>query len=179
MSKFVYLLLYIAAIKLRLTAFALKPQKAIKASKKAFTNFLLGSIIKSNQTKRTENIMKIAVTHKNGQVFQHFGHTEQFKIYITENDQIVSSFVLDTNGKGHGELATLLSENNVNVLICGGIGGGAQTALTTRGIKFYGGVSGDCDSAVANLVKGTLEYNPNVKCDHHHEEHHSCSSGKC
>lgn len=123
--------------------------------------------------------MKIAVTHKDGQVFQHFGHTEQFKIYVIQDDKIVSSCVLDTNGKGHGELASLLSENRVDVLICGGIGGGAQTALTSRKIKFFGGVSGDCDKAVENLLSGTLDYNPNVKCNHHHEEHHSCSSGKC
>jgi len=52
--------------------------------------------------------MKVAVTYENGQIFQHFGHTEQFKIYTTENGKIISSEVIDTNGSGHGALAGLL-----------------------------------------------------------------------
>ncbi len=45
--------------------------------------------------------MKIAVTYENGQVFGHFGHTEQFKIYTAENEKIADSKVIDTNGSGH------------------------------------------------------------------------------
>ena len=67
--------------------------------------------------------MKIAVTYLNGSVFQHFGHTEQFKIYTVENNDIKASEIVDTNGHGHGALASFLAENDVNVLICGGIGG--------------------------------------------------------
>ena len=52
--------------------------------------------------------MKIAVTYENGKIFQHFGHTSQFKIYDTENGQITSSEVVDTNGSGHGALAGFL-----------------------------------------------------------------------
>ena len=84
--------------------------------------------------------MKIAVTYENGQIFQHFGHTEQFKIYTVENGKIVSSEVVDTNGSGHGALAGFLSEQSVAVLICGGIGGGAQMALASAGIQLFGGV---------------------------------------
>ena len=73
--------------------------------------------------------MKIAVTFDNGTVFQHFGHTEQFKIYETENGKIVSSRIISTDGQGHGALAAFLSANGVDTLICGGIGGGAQMAL--------------------------------------------------
>ena len=49
--------------------------------------------------------MKIAVTYDNGQIFQHFGHTEQFKLYTVEDGKVVSSEVVDTNGSGHGALA--------------------------------------------------------------------------
>lgn len=123
--------------------------------------------------------MKIAVTYENEQVFQHFGHTEKFKIYEVENDDIVSMKIVDTNGKGHGALATFLKENGVDTVICGGIGGGAQNALTEAGIKWYGGVTGDCNSAVISLLVGKLEYNPDAKCDHHdHDEHHDCG-GNC
>ena len=98
--------------------------------------------------------MKIAVTYENGQIFQHFGHTEQFKIYEIEDNTIISSQVIDTNGQGHGALAGLLKTLGADVLICGGIGGGAQMALADAGIKLYGGVSGSCDAAVeAYLLK--------------------------
>ena len=127
--------------------------------------------------------MKIAVTYENGQIFQHFGHTEQFKIYNVENGKIVSSEVIDTNGSGHGALAGLLAEQNVSVLICGGIGGGAQMALASAGIKLFGGVSGSCDEAVGALLANKLNFNPEVKCDHHDHEHgeggHSCTDHGC
>lgn len=127
--------------------------------------------------------MKIAVTYENGQIFQHFGHTEQFKIYEIEDNTIISSEVIDTNGQGHGALADLIKAIGADVLICGGIGGGAQMALAEAGIKLYGGVSGSCDTAVEALLAGNLGYNPNVKCDHHDHEHnegaHSCGSHGC
>lgn len=78
--------------------------------------------------------MRIAVTYKNGEVFQHFGHTEQFKIYDVESGKIVASEIVDTNGSGHGALAGVLRALNINILICGGIGGGAQAALYAEGI---------------------------------------------
>mgnify|MGYP006393135417 CR=1 FL=1 len=125
--------------------------------------------------------MKIAVTYENGQIFQHFGHTKQFKIYTAKNEKIISSEVIDTNGSGHGALAELLSTLQVDALICGGIGGGAQTALAEVGIKLYGGVSGDADKAVEALLGGTLGFNANVKCDHHdhHGEGHTCGDHGC
>ena len=119
--------------------------------------------------------MKIAVTYENGQIFQHFGHTEYMKIYTVENGEVVSSEVKSTNGSGHGALAGFLQANGVNVLICGGIGGGAQMALADAGIKLYGGCMGEADRAVENLLNNTLLYNPNVRCNHHdHEDGHDC-----
>lgn len=125
--------------------------------------------------------MIIAVTYEAGQVFQHFGHTQAFKVYEVVDGKVVSSAVVDTNGTGHGALAGLLGGLNADVLICGGIGGGAQAALTAAGIRWYGGVSGDADEAVEALLAGTLEYNPNVRCNHHdhHGEGHTCGSHGC
>lgn len=116
--------------------------------------------------------MRIAVTYENGNVFQHFGHTEQFKIYDIENNKIQKSSIMDTNGSGHGALAGLLKENNVDTLICGGIGGGAKNALAESGIELYGGVSGNADNVVYSLLEGALKYNPDVACNHHGEQHH-------
>ena len=125
--------------------------------------------------------MKIAVTYENGEIFQHFGHTEQFKVYDIQNSAIVKAEVIDTNGSGHGALAGLLSNLGVDILICGGIGGGAQMALMQAGIKLFGGVTGNADDAVAACIAGTLSYDPNAKCDHHdhHGQEHACGDHGC
>ena len=127
--------------------------------------------------------MKIAVTYESGQIYQHFGHTEKFKIYTIEDGKLVSSELVDTNGNGHGALAGFLAEQNVCVLICGGIGSGAQTALASVGIKVYGGVSGSCDEAVNAFLENKLKFNPEVRCNHHDHEHgeegHKCGSHGC
>ena len=124
--------------------------------------------------------MRIAVTYQNGEIFQHFGHTEKFKVYDIENGKILSSRVVDADGAGHGALSGFLFNNGIDVLICGGIGGGARTALANAGIKLYGGVSGSADDAVYSLLDGKLNDNPNVMCNHHsHEEGHSCNSHGC
>ena len=119
--------------------------------------------------------MRIAVTYDNGNIFQHFGKTENFKVYEVENNQVVSSEVISSNGSGHGALAGLLDGQNVDVLICGGIGGGAQAALTEAGIEFCSGAQGDADQAVEAYLKGEL-VSSGVNCDHHHGEGYSCGS---
>ncbi|MBQ2940751.1 MAG: NifB/NifX family molybdenum-iron cluster-binding protein [Clostridia bacterium] len=126
--------------------------------------------------------MKIAVTYENGEIFGHFGHTEQFKVYEVENGKIVSSEILDTNGSGHGALAGFLQNLGVDVLICGGIGGGAQMALASCGIRLFGGVTGNADKAVEAFLSDSLNYDPDAKCDHHDHEHgegHNCGQHGC
>lgn len=125
--------------------------------------------------------MKIAVTYENGQIFQHFGHTPAFKVYDVEDGIIIAAQVVNTNGSGHGALAGFLAALQAEVLICGGIGGGAQMALAEAGIKLYGGVSGDADAAAQAYLAGDLDFNPHVRCTHHdhHSEGHSCGSHGC
>ena len=118
--------------------------------------------------------MKIAVTYDNGNIFQHFGRTEAFKVYDVEDGKVVSSEVIGSNGIGHGALAGLLADQNVDVLICGGIGGGAQAALEEAGVELCAGAEGDADQAVEAYLRGEL-VSSGANCDHHHhEEGHSC-----
>lgn len=119
--------------------------------------------------------MKIAVTYKDGVVFPHFGHTEQFKVYEVEEGKVISSEVIGAGGSGHGALAALLGERKIDVLICGGIGGGAQTALTERGIELRSGAQGSADEAVEAFLRGEL-VNTEANCDHHGQEH---EDGNC
>ena len=118
--------------------------------------------------------MKIAATYDNGNIFQHFGKTEFFKVYEVEDNKIISSEVIGSNGLGHGALAGLLGEQGINVLICGGLGGGAQTALKEAGVEVCSGAKGDADQAVEAYLRGEL-VSTGANCDHHHhEEGHSC-----
>lgn len=123
-------------------------------------------------------IMRIAVTYENGNVFPHFGRTEYFKLYDVEEGKILTSAVISTNGQGHGALAGVLAENDIDVLICGGIGWGAQNALAMAGIELCAGAAGNTDAAVQAYLAGTL-VNTGANCDHHHEGEHSCGGHCC
>ena len=129
--------------------------------------------------------MRIAVTYENGNVFGHFGHTETFAVYDVENGTVVSRTLAPTNGSGHGALAGFLKALGIDTLICGGIGGGARTALAEAGITLYPGVTGSADDAVAALAAGSLVYDPDTMCAHHGAEHtchgedHGCGSHTC
>lgn len=123
--------------------------------------------------------MIIAIPYENGEIFQHFGHTAQFKLYHEEDGHIIFTEVAKCKGSGHAALAGMLMAIGVSAVICGGIGAGAQNMLSVFGIKVYGGVQGEADAAAVALVEGRLEYDPNARCDHHEEgEGHTCS-GSC
>ena len=118
--------------------------------------------------------MRIAATYENGSIFQHFGRTEQFKIYDVEDNKVVSSTIIGNNGIGHGALAGLLADNTIDVLICGGLGGGAMNALMNAGITVVAGAEGDADAAVEAYLRGEL-VSSGANCDHHgHGEGHEC-----
>ena len=115
--------------------------------------------------------MKIAVTYENGQIFQHFGHTKEFKVYDCRDGRVESARVENAGDSGHEALADFLKALGVEALICGGIGAGAQNALAMAGIALYAGVTGDADRAVEELLAGTLRYSAGANCDHHSHDH--------
>ena len=135
-------------------------------------------IIEKGQT-----AMRIAVTYENGEIFQHFGRTEHFKLYDIEDGTITNEQIVETGGSGHGALAGFLRSAQVDALICGGIGPGAQMALAEAGITLYGGVSGNADAAAKAFAEGRLAYDPDAHCDHHDHagEGHDCAhdGGHC
>lgn len=119
-------------------------------------------------------VMKIAVTYDNGNIFQHFGRTEYFKVYEIEDNKIIDSRVIGSNGVGHGALAGLLADQDIKVLICGGLGGGALNALRNAGIEVCAGAAGDADTAVEMYLRGEL-VDSGANCDHHHHGNgHEC-----
>ncbi len=135
-----------------------------------------GAVFHQAACRKGEEEVRIAVTYENGTIFQHFGRTEQFKLYDVSDGQIIKEQVAGTNGNGHGALAGFLKDMGVDTLICGGIGGGAKMALAEAGIELYGGVSGEADVAVKEYLAGELSYNPVIECSHHGHGNHE---GKC
>lgn len=131
--------------------------------------------------------MRIAVAaDESGEIFQHFGHTRFFAVYDIKDGKVSSHSMIDAEGSGHSALGGFLRENNVDLLICGGIGGGAKNVLTEAGIELVSGVSGSIEEAVQNFIEGKLHDDPDAECDHHsheHEEHegscHGCGGHSC
>ena len=152
-------------------------------------NYTLDNTISAEITQKGSKIMRIAVTYENGQIFQHFGRTEQFKLYDIADGKIINEQVVGTNGAGHGALAGFLKNAQADVLICGGIGGGAQMAMQEAGIALYGEEVVFEGSALNDayihgygaFLAQTLAQNSNPTCDHHHEhgEGHSCGDHGC
>ena len=145
-------------------------------------DYILDNKISEEIAQKGSMIMRIAVTYENGQIFQHFGRTEQFKLYDIADGKIINEQVVGTNGAGHGALAGFLKSAGVDVLICGGIGGGAQMAMQEAGITLYGGNMGSADDVVASFLANTLAQNSNPTCDHHSHEHgegHACGTHNC
>lgn len=125
------------------------------------------------------SMKKIAVTYENGEIFQHFGHTAQFKVYTVAEGRVAGAEVIGTEGSGHGALAGMLQKLGVDTLICGGIGGGARQALDAAGIRVFGGAAGSADEAVDALLQGSLTYDPAARCEHHDHGEHSCGEHTC
>ena len=141
-------------------------------------NYALNDQGAGELVKKEAGILRIAVTYDAGEIFQHFGQTEQFKLYDVENGKLVSEQIVDTKGNGHGALAGFLKAAQVDTLICGGIGMGARNALREAGIVFYGGVIGTADAAVEAFMKGKLQYDQNIECNRygHQREKFECGN---
>lgn len=124
--------------------------------------------------------MKVAVTYDNGKVFQHFGKTSQFLVADIEGEDVRNEQILSTNGSGHGALAVLLKQWNVDTLICGGIGQGAVNALNEQGVSIIRGIDMDARMALQAFAHHALADDPSILCTHHdHEEGHGCGSHSC
>lgn len=118
--------------------------------------------------------MKVAITFDKGNVFQHFGKTEQFKIYEIESNNITDSYIISNNGITHCALIDYLKKNNIDVLICGGLGYGAVSKLNELNIKLYAGVSGSCDEVIKAYLNNSLNYDNSHTCEDEHL--HTCHS---
>lgn len=116
--------------------------------------------------------MKIAVTYDNGQVGQHFGRTESFKVFILEEGNLVNGELIPGGEHGHAAKAQFMKDHAIDVVICGGIGQPAIDGVTAVGVKVYPGVTGDVDQVVKDFMAGQLAYSMDAVHAPHGHHHH-------
>ncbi len=115
--------------------------------------------------------MKIAVASEGLMVTEHFGHCEGFNIFDTENGKITGSEFVGNPGHRPGFLPNFLGDRGVNVIISGGMGGGAIDIFNERDIEVVVGVRGSAKAAVETYLKGELKSTGSVCHEHaHHDE---------
>lgn len=115
--------------------------------------------------------MKIAVASEGNMVTEHFGHCVNFNIYGSKKDQIVSKESIPNPGHRPGFLPNYLNDLGVEVIISGGMGGGAIEIFNEKGIEVIVGAQGDAEAAASAYLKGLLKSTGSVCHDHmHHEE---------
>lgn len=119
--------------------------------------------------------MIIAVTTEGNTIFQHFGQCKTFTLYEVEAGKVKSKAVLDTSESGHSALVNVLQNKDVDVVLCGGIGGGAKTGLAGAGIQVVPALTGNIDDLVQKYINGESMGNVDYECNHKHGEgeHHS------
>jgi predicted Fe-Mo cluster-binding NifX family protein len=117
--------------------------------------------------------MKIAVASENQTVTEHFGHCENFQIFDVENNQIVKNESIPNPGHKPGFIPNYLHELGINVIISGGMGGGAIDIFNGHNIEVIVGATGPSKVAAEEYLKGNLKSTGSV-C-HEHQHHDECA----
>ncbi|MFA5449775.1 MAG: NifB/NifX family molybdenum-iron cluster-binding protein [Clostridia bacterium] len=114
--------------------------------------------------------MKIAVACEGKQITEHFGHCQNFMIFEVENDKIAGVNSLPNPGHRPGFLPNFLNELGVNVIVSGGMGGGAINIFNEINIKVVTGAKGDAETAVKQYLSGNLKSTESVCHEHKHKD---------
>nr|WP_317325846.1 NifB/NifX family molybdenum-iron cluster-binding protein [uncultured Flavonifractor sp.] len=114
--------------------------------------------------------MKIAVSCNGTQIWAHFGHCENFMIYDADNGAITSEQSVPNPGHRPGFLPNFLADQGVNVIISGGMGGGAVDIFNERGVEVVLGAQGDAKTAVEAYLRGELKSTGSICHEHAHAD---------
>ncbi|MFI3168072.1 MAG: NifB/NifX family molybdenum-iron cluster-binding protein [Bacillota bacterium] len=118
--------------------------------------------------------MKIAVSCNGNQIWAHFGHCENFMVFDVENGVITAENSVANPGHKPGFLPNFLADMGVEVIISGGMGGGAVDIFNQRGVEVVLGAQGDAKTAVSSYLAGNLQSTGSI-CNHH-EHADSCGN---
>lgn len=113
--------------------------------------------------------MKIAVAADQGMVTEHFGHCEGFMIFEIEGKEIIKEEMTPNPGHRPGFLPVFLHEKGVEIIISGGMGGGAVDLFNEKGIRVIVGAKGEAKEVVEKYLSGDLEYSGSICREHNHD----------
>lgn len=117
-------------------------------------------------------MMRIAIAGEGNKVTEHFGHCVNFLLFDVENGQITKEESIPNPGHKPGFLPNYLADRGVNVIISGGMGGGAVEIFNERNVEVVVGAKGDARIAAERYLKGDLRTTGSV-C-HEHQHHGEC-----
>jgi len=103
-------------------------------------------------------------------VTDHFGHCEGFTLFEVQDNQISRKEFIPNPGHRPGFLPNFLNDKGVNVIISGGMGGGAIEIFNEKGIEVITGASGDAETVVQNYLQGSLKSTGSVCHEHQHAD---------
>ncbi len=112
--------------------------------------------------------MKIAIACEGANVTQHFGHCSNFMVYEAENGKITGETSVPNPGHKPGFLPNYLADRGVNVIISGGMGGGAVDIFNERNVEVVVGAAGDAKTAAQDYLRGALVTTGSVCHEHAH-----------
>lgn len=121
--------------------------------------------------------MLVAVACDGNEVFQHFGQCSSFALFEIADGAVKSKKLGGTENSGHELLVPFLKAKKVELLICGGIGGGAEKAVSDSDIRIISGVMGDVDTVIRDFIAGKLVGNKNNTCEHANSGKRACACG--
>lgn len=117
--------------------------------------------------------MIVAITNDNGKVSGHFGHCEGFAIYEIEGTDIMSRSYIENPGHRPGFLPNFLADNNVNVIISGGMGHRAKQIFQSRNVEVIVGIEGHVEDVINDYLNNSLKINEELANNHHGHHNHS------
>ena len=114
--------------------------------------------------------MKIAVASEGRMVAQHFGHCEGFNVFTSQDGKVTGSKFFQNPGHKPGFLPNYLNDMGINVIISGGMGGGAIEIFNEKGIQVVTGAAGDAEDTVTRFLSGQLKSTGSVCHQHQHND---------
>ena len=109
--------------------------------------------------------MKLAIALDGDTVSAHFGHCEKYAIFHVDGVNVTQYEDLKSPGHEPGKLPVFLAEQQVNLVIAGGMGPKAVELFSQRGIDVLLGVTGTADLVAKQYAAGLLK--PGESSCHH------------
>ena len=120
--------------------------------------------------------MKVAIPTNDSKVDNHFGHCKAYTVITLDEkkNEINREVMPSPQGCGcKSNIASILQEQGVTVMLAGSMGAGAVNVLSNHGINVVRGCAGEIDHVIENYVNGKLT-DSGESCSEHGDGEHQC-----